>query len=84
MVDREKSVDQVLAANRGENYCTDCLGQSAGFTLEEQVIALARKMKSSYQAVKDRVVERGVCGVCGRAALIVRFTGSRPGRTSPS
>lgn len=82
MMDREKLVEQVLAANRGENYCTDCLGQAAGFTLEEQVISLARVMKSTHRAARDRVVERGVCSVCGRTALIARFTGARPVRTS--
>lgn len=82
MMDREKSVEQVLAANRGENYCTDCLGQAAGFTLEEQAISLARTMRSTYRTARDRVVERGICGVCGRTALIVRFTAAPPVRTS--
>jgi hypothetical protein len=75
--DRDKAAEEVLAANRGENYCADCLAQAAGFTLEERVIALAGLMRGAHRRMKDRVVEKGLCKVCGRTDLIVRRTGDR-------
>ncbi|HXJ83257.1 MAG TPA: hypothetical protein VMS64_31805 [Candidatus Methylomirabilis sp.] len=80
MPDRLESPERVLAANQGENYCADCLGQAAGFTLEEQVISLAKLMRGAYRKSDDRVVEKGVCAVCGRTELIVRSTGSTRSR----
>ncbi|HEV8439540.1 MAG TPA: hypothetical protein VGT40_15740 [Methylomirabilota bacterium] len=77
LADRERALEEVLEANRGENYCADCLAQAAGFTLEEQAIALVGLMRGAYRRVKDRVVEKGLCKVCGRADVIVRRVGER-------
>jgi hypothetical protein len=73
MVDLPESLETTLAANPGKNYCVDCLALAAGFTLAEQSVALAKLMGTGYRKASDRVVEKGVCDMCGRTAQTVRL-----------
>jgi hypothetical protein len=52
-----------------------------GFTPEEQVIAYPGDEEHIPGSQGSRR-GGGVCSVCGRTALIVRFTGARPVRAS--
>ncbi len=71
-----EALEQVLAANPGENYCPGCLAKAAGFTLPEERIPVATLMRSVYSKATDRVVENGLCAAgCGKTDLIVRYTG---------
>jgi hypothetical protein len=36
-------------------------------------MSLAKVMRGACRKASDRVVEKGVCGVCGRTELIVRL-----------
>jgi hypothetical protein len=75
MADVPASVENALAANRGKNYCADCLAQAAGLALAEQVTSLARLMRIGYRQASDRVADKGVCAICGRTENIVRLRG---------
>lgn len=75
MVGLHESVEKVLHANAGKNYCASCLADAGGLRSPEGRIPVAWLMRSAYTQVTDRAVERGTCARCNRTDLIVRYRG---------
>jgi hypothetical protein len=53
------SLEKVLQANPGKDYCASCLADAVGLRSPEDRIP--RLMRSAYTKVTDRAVETGTC-----------------------
>ncbi len=73
MAGLHESLEKVLRANPGKNYCASCLADAVGLGSPEDRIPVARLMRGAYTKVTDRMVERGTCTQCSRTDLIVRY-----------
>ncbi len=54
-----ESLEKVLRANPGQNYCASCLADAVGLGAPEDRTPIARILRSAYTKVNDRVVESG-------------------------
>jgi hypothetical protein len=71
-----ESLEQILKANPGTNYCASCLAAAGGLRSPDDRIPVARLVRSAYAKVSDRAVETGTCARCSRTDLIVmRYQG---------
>lgn len=70
-----ESLEKVLRANPGKNYCASCLADAVGLGAPEDRTPVARTLRGAYTKVNDRVVESGTCTRCNRMGMVVRFTG---------
>ncbi len=70
-----ESLEKVLRANPGKNYCASCLADAVGLGAAEDRTPVARTLRSAYTKVNDRVVESATCARCGRTGMIVRYQG---------
>jgi hypothetical protein len=70
-----ESLENVLRANPGNNYCASCLADAAGLGSPKDREPVARLVRGAYTQVTDRAVGRGTCARCGRTDLIVRYRG---------
>jgi hypothetical protein len=75
MVGLHESLEKVLNANPGQNYCASCLADAVRLRSPEDRVPVARFMRSAYTKVTDRAVETGTCARCRRTDLIVRYRG---------
>ena len=73
MASLHESLEKVLRANPGTNYCASCLADAIGLGAPEDRTPVARTLRSEYPKVNDRVVESGTCAQCGRTGMIVRY-----------
>ena len=75
MAGLHESLEKVLNANPGKNYCASCLADAGGLRSSEDRLPVARLLRSAYPKVTDRSVETGTCARCSRTDLIVRYRG---------
>jgi len=69
-----ESLETVLRANPGKNYCASCLADAVGLGAPEDRTPVAQILRREYK-VNDRVIENGTCARCGRTGMIVRYQG---------
>jgi len=70
-----ESLEKVLRANPGKNYCASCLADAVGLGAPEDRTPVAQTLRREYAKVNDRVVESGSCARCSRTGMIVRYKG---------
>ena len=71
-----ESLEQVLNASPGTNYCASCLAAAGGLRSPDDRIPVARLVRSVYTQVTDRAVETGTCAQCSRTDLmVIRYRG---------
>jgi len=70
-----ESLERVLRANPGKNYCASCLADAVGLGAPEDRTPVAQTLRREYTKVNDRVVESGSCAWCSRTGMIVRYKG---------
>jgi CTP synthase (UTP-ammonia lyase) len=63
-----ESLEKVLHANSGRNYCASCLADAGGLRSPEDRVPVARLMRSAYTKVTDRAVETGTCARCAETS----------------
>ena len=73
MASLRESVEKILRANPGTNYCTSCLADAVGLGPPEDRMPVARILRNEYTKLNDRVVESGACARCRRTGMIVRY-----------